>query len=164
MLVVGLGLWLLCAGRCAVSTTWVRSDAVDERPDPAPETIDTRVLLVGDAGLARAGSVDPVLASLARDAAALPERTWVIFLGDNIYPHGLPDEKAPDRATAEGALRAQIDPVAASGAQIVFVSGNHDYAGDGWQGWKREVDWIQGLGLQRVRALPAEACPGPEVV
>jgi hypothetical protein len=99
-----------------------------------------------------------------RDAAAqAPERTLVVFLGDNVYPHGLPAPDAPDRAYAESVLRAQADAALAAGARAVFVPGNHDYYGDGWAGMQRQRAFLESLD-PRVQALPAGGCPGPQVL
>jgi hypothetical protein len=120
------------------------------------------LLLIGDAGNATPG--EGVLAALAAEASAAPDRTWILFLGDNIYPDGLPPEAHEGRAEAERRLRAQIDAVAPTGAQSIFVPGNHDYAHDGWAGWERERTYIEGLGLANVGVRPEAGCPGPDVV
>src|SRR5690606_13297749 len=52
-----------------------------------------RLLLIGDAGYSRSDS--KVLAALKQRSMASPELTTVVFLGDNIYPAGLPEASSP---------------------------------------------------------------------
>jgi hypothetical protein len=152
----------ICISACSVSEPWVRPDWAPVEQPPDPTQVDTRLLLVGDAGRARAG--DPVLAALGREAAALPHRTWVVFLGDNIYPEGLPPAQASEFAASELRLRAQIDAVVPTGAQVIFLPGNHDYALDGWQGWERQRAYVESLARSNLQVRPAAGCPGPDVI
>lgn len=165
---VVLGLVVAGATGCAVSSIAIRGDAeADSRAaagaEPDSARVDVRLLLVGDAG-APHRTAEPVLQVLQREAARLPARTAVVFLGDNVYPHGLPPEGAAGRVAAEAALRAQITAVQQAGATGFFVPGNHDYALDGWAGLRRETGFIDREGVPGVRTLPAAACPGPDVV
>jgi len=161
---VGLAaLTALCS--CAVSGVFVRPElSAPSVPLAAGDSIDTRLLLVGDAGLPQLDSPEPVFVALAAEAAQLPERTWVVFLGDNIYPDGLPPGNDAGRALAEQRLRAQIDAVASTGARAVFVPGNHDWHAGGWEQLQRQRHYIESLHDPRITALPAASCPGPEVV
>lgn len=153
---------LLACG-CAVSSPWVAPEFVTPPTQEEFVRFDATLILVGDAGEPQLDAPDPILTAV-RDAAAIaPDRTLVVFLGDNVYPHGLPAPDAPDRAHAEQVLRAQADAALAAGARAVFVPGNHDYAGDGWAGMQRERAFLQSLD-PRVQALPADGCPGPQVL
>lgn len=135
---------------------------------PVPVTSGGEVvhtlLMIGDAGGAEAG--DPVLAALERAAAAAPDRTTVIFLGDNIYPHGMPAPGDPGRPEAEARLQRQLDAVIRSGATGYLVPGNHDWATQGPDGWaavRRQAELVERQGGGRLALLPAAGCPGPEV-
>lgn len=108
-----------------------------------------RIILYGDGGKPKdaenasenkhreikavADLVDPVLKALHHYASDAPERTAVLYLGDNIYENGMPPEPGDgtELAKARAALTAQIvaarDPSAALGAQAVFLPGNHDW-------------------------------------
>jgi hypothetical protein len=155
----------LAVAGCGVSGTWVRADlASGSAEEVEPALLDARLLLVGDAGEPRRDGPEPVLQALARQASLLPAQTVVVFLGDNIYPSGLPPLGHRSRSDAERRLRAQAETVGASGARTLFIPGNHDYALDGWAGLKRQIDFLAGLGLANVEALPRGGCPGPEVV
>lgn len=134
-------------------------------PTPAPplEDVDATLLLIGDAGVPTAK--DPVLAELTREAGRDPARTLVVFLGDNIYPRGLPRPKDGGRREAERRLSAQVEAVRAAGASAVFVPGNHDWAArdGGWNAVKRQAEFVTSHGEGRIAMLPADGCPGPAV-
>lgn len=134
--------------------------------DPAPPlpAVETRLYLIGDAGAPAPN--DPVLKALSGQLEADPARSLVVFLGDNIYPAGLPPEGAPGRREAARRLNAQIDAVRDAGAQGVFVPGNHDWGAWGTAGWdtvKRQARHIAARGGPAVSMLPADGCPGPVV-
>src|ERR1051326_2874877 len=66
-------------------------------PSPAPIPVAERTVslfLIGDAGKPDSAG-DAVLAELAHQTAAAPRGSAILFLGDNLYPRGLP---APIRA------------------------------------------------------------------
>ena len=130
---------------------------------PLP-AVETRLYLIGDAGAPAPG--DPVFKALAGQIAGDPERSVVVFLGDNIYPAGLPPEGAPGRKEAARRLDAQIDLVRESGASGVFIPGNHDWGAWGAAGWetvKRQGRRIAARGGTGLALLPAGGCPGPVV-
>ena len=105
-------------------------------PERLEEEPIYRLLLAGDGGAAVRN--DPTLALLGAWGDAHPERTTVLFLGDNIYPAGL---QSGDRAHGETILRRQIESTRAA---KVFIPGNHDWGFTGVQQ------------LQPERALPGD--------
>ena len=58
---------------------------------PESDTVSARIILVGDAGALVNGKA-PVIDGIRR-FIPLDEKTTVVFLGDNLYRHGLPDEQ-----------------------------------------------------------------------
>ncbi|HEU5303315.1 MAG TPA: metallophosphoesterase, partial [Gemmatimonadales bacterium] len=122
--------------------------------------------LIGDAG-APNPSGEPVLQALTRDAGSGRSRRVVVFLGDNIYPRGLPAAGAPGRAEAERRLAAQVAALRAAGATGYFVPGNHDWARfgqDGWAAVRRQEAFIDSAGAGTIHLLPGGGCPGPRAV
>jgi hypothetical protein len=133
-------------------------------PQTPPAEFDLSLLLIGDAGAPVAN--DPVLAALSRALAADPGRRLAVFLGDNVYPRGLPAESAPGRLEGERTLDAQIEAARRAGARAVFVPGNHDWELDGRRGWeavRRQGAYIAARGGPGVTLLPKDGCPGPVV-
>lgn len=126
--------------------------------------IESTVILIGDAGAADAGG-DPVLAALTATVAGAPGRTTVVFLGDNIYPSGLPPAGDTGWPASERRLLAQVD-AARGAARVVFLPGNHDWTQTGqpsdWDAVRRQGDRLAATGAAILR--PQGGCPGPEVV
>jgi hypothetical protein len=122
------------------------------------------VILIGDAGAPKA-SGEPVLQAVRHALASRPDSAVILFLGDNVYPRGIPDSASHAFPEAARRLRAQVglDSI----APAVFVPGNHDWDKSGHDGLRRirrEGRLIDALGGGRARLLPADGCPGPEVV
>ncbi|HEX6104318.1 MAG TPA: metallophosphoesterase [Gemmatimonadales bacterium] len=138
---------------------------------PAPvaplDSIEVALFLIGDAG-SNAYDGEPVLQDLARQSDSLrPVRQFVVFLGDNVYPRGVPPLGHPKRDDAEKKLAAQVMAIRRGEAQGILIPGNHDWdrqGRDGWNAIRRQDTVVRRLGGDAVRLLPAGGCPGPEVV
>ena len=155
------GLVLAAASGCALRHTWVAPGALSVAAAPV-DSVDCTLLFVGDAGKPDLEAPEPVLEALCAEASGAPSRTLVVFLGDNVYPDGLPAAGAADRPRAEAVLRRQADVVRRSGAHGLFVPGNHDYHLDGREGVQRQAAYIASLGVPGLEYRPAGDCPGPE--
>lgn len=130
-----------------------------------PEEVETTLFLIGDAGAP--SDDDPVLASLMADASFDPEKSVIVFLGDNVYPRGIPDTAALDRDEAVRRLMVQIETGTETRASTIFVPGNHDWAymgQDGWNAIRRQDSIITANGDSTVQLLPHGGCPGPVAV
>ena len=97
-----------------------------------------------------------------------PERTLVVFLGDNLYPNGLPAEADPWRREGERRLAAQADAALDAGARVLFLPGNHDWDGmrkDGLASVVRQERFlaapVAAPSLRAGRRLP-RAAPSPD--
>ena len=152
------GAALACAGAARVVPTVV--------PEAPLARVDHTVLLIGDAGRPDP-EFEPVLHALAEEIGVVPEHTTVVFLGDNVYPRGMPVPEQWSREESERRLMEQIQAVVSAGARAVFVPGNHDWAkgrDDGWDAVRRQDAFITEYGGGRAALLPAGGCPGPALV
>lgn len=134
-------------------------ESVTAVPDRSDEPV-FRLILAGDAG--SPAPEDPTLALVARWSEPRPERSRVVYLGDNVYPAGLQDE---DRARGEAVLRQQI---AAGPARKIFLPGNHDWGYRLVQSLTpgvlaRQQAFIDAHGAA-ARFAPRDGCPGPEEI
>ncbi len=130
----------------------------------APADIETTLFLIGDAGEPDPRHVGSPLDSLVVQAAAAPERTIIVFLGDNVYPEGIPAEGAAEWADARRRLDGQVRSIP-PGVRGIFVPGNHDWANAtafGLYSVRLQEQMIAALAQGRnVRLLPGNGCPGP---
>ena len=155
--IVGVGLAAACAGAGPVAAP---------PPSPPLTAVETTLFLIGDAGAPAPGG-EPVLHALADALGNASGQRVVVFLGDNVYPRGMPDSSAPDRHEMERRLDAQMDVIAAGRARGIFVPGNHDWAKhgpDGWNAIRRQGRWIARRETPDLTLLPADGCPGPAAV
>ena len=135
-------------------------------PQLPRQEVALSLYLIGDAGDPNPAG-EPVLRSLDQQLAAGGKAQVVIFLGDNIYPKGLPLPGAPERSEAERRINAQLQVIAKAGATGYFVLGNHDWARFGTDGWNavlRQDAYVDSAGRGHTVLLPSGGCPGPSVV
>lgn len=132
----------------------------------SPDSVALDLFLIGDAGLP-APRNEPVLAALTRTLAWDPDRTFVVYLGDNVYPAGLPAAGDPYREEAERILDEQLEVLRDTRTRGIVIPGNHDWEAGGSAGWdavRRQAAYVEERGGGYVDFLPRGGCPGPEVV
>ena len=175
---------LALAGAACTRLTPYYGEGILLSPPVEASKVDHRLLLIGDAGDANPGG-EPSLEFLANQVRLMPDRTTVVFLGDNIYERGMPEASAPEvideaiqeanlvfpklldsRKEAERLLDAQVDTVRGTPAPAIFLPGNHDWDPFDVDGWKRVLEEESYLrasaaGGVDVRMLPGGGCPGP---
>ena len=130
--------------------------------------IDHVLILIGDAGEPLTAGPDPVLKSLKKDLSKYGKKSTVLFLGDNIYPRGLPDEKLypKERKEAEAKLNAQLDAVIDHKGDVYIIPGNHDWNHSKAGGLKqvnRQEKYVEEYLNRGNVFLPNDGCPGPIV-
>ncbi|WP_300602059.1 BamA/TamA family outer membrane protein [Niabella sp.] len=130
----------------------------------AQDSVQNRLILIGDAG-----EINPHQSEVITTAAGkiLDQRTTVLFLGDNIYPNGMPLKDAAAINAAEKILAAQYKPMLQKGAKVIFVPGNHDWDRMGRQGYQKilaQDAFLNGQNNPSLKLLPEKGCPGPEEI
>ncbi|MBO6605753.1 metallophosphoesterase [Psychroserpens sp.] len=125
---------------------------------PANKTLEHSFYLIGDAGLAAESEAETIINTFKSDLKNATSKSTVIFLGDNIYPKGLPKENDPNRKDAERQLNAQIAAVSDFKGQTIFIPGNHDWYSNGLKGLKRQEKYIEDA-LGKDSFLPEKGCP-----
>ncbi|NCI45897.1 BamA/TamA family outer membrane protein [Sediminibacterium sp. WSJ-3] len=129
------------------------------------DSVQARIVLIGDAGSLKNGR-HPVV-SAVRNRIKLDSITTVLYLGDNLYTYGLPDDAYSHYTMAATILDSQTHIVANTPARAYFLPGNHDWDHEGPDGWNavmREQNYIDAHGGNNVQFYPKDGCPGPEEV
>ena len=142
-----------------------------EQPD---SELSHTLFLVSDAGYAdKQGTDNPALVTLEKHLAKADEKSHVVFLGDNIYPSGMPQKgDAQDRREAEARINNQLDILENYNGRPIFIPGNHDWNKYGLKGLRRQEKYIEkklNAGIEEEDDwenyfLPDNGCGGPEVV
>jgi hypothetical protein len=132
-----------------------------------PQEIETTLFLIGDAGEPDPRVVGTPLDSLTTQAAVAPEKSIIVFMGDNVYPAGIPEVGRAEYADALRRLDSQIQAVP-PGVQGIFIPGNHDWSLAGPYGLYsvRLQDKLIASrnGSLNVKMLPGNGCPGPSSI
>ncbi|MDN3664528.1 metallophosphoesterase [Algibacter miyuki] len=145
----------LVVNACATYKTQYNKASEVNFPDKA---ISHSFYLIGDAGNSPIGSESAGLTAFKNEIKNAPAASTVLFLGDNIYPKGLPDEGEAGREFAEYQLKIQTDAVKDFKGNAVFIPGNHDWYSDGLKGLKRQEKYVEDA-LGKNTFLPEDGCP-----
>ena len=92
------------------------------------------------------------------------DKSAVVFLGDLLYPLGLPDSSNINFSKNEENLKAFLTILDGYTGKVFFLPGNHDWAKGREQGWesvKNEERYIQQYLHRGNVYLPDRGCPGP---
>jgi hypothetical protein len=132
---------------------------------PTPDTqVVHSVAFLGDVGLFATDGTDPILHLLQQWRETFGSSGTAVFLGDNLYPVGLPPEGHRHRARAVERLDLLLHLLKQSEGRSIFLSGNHDWnkgREDGYQRMLLQEQYIvEGLEDQQAYQ-PRKGCPGP---
>src|SRR5688500_4611494 len=109
---------VLCMMTSATVTACRPHLRIEEIP---PAQIETTLFLIGDAGEPNPRQGEAALDSLTVHASAAPGRSIIVFLGDNVYPDGSPEEGRAEHADARRRLEVQVN-AAARAPRAVFLT------------------------------------------
>ncbi len=158
---------LLLTSGCSHLSPYYRTDI---SPPPYESLnfneVQHRFILIGDAGESPKRN-KAVFSTLSEWIQEVPEKTTVIFLGDNIYRVGMPAKFDENCAIAMWRLSFQMEMIRKYGASGFFIPGNHDWADgkeEGMEQLLREQRHINELLPGSDNFLPKDGCPGPVAV
>ena len=126
------------------------------------DTISQRIILIGDAGQLTDGR-HPVVDAVKK-FIPLDKKTTILFLGDNLYPRGLPGEEFINYNKERSVLDSQVSIADGTPAKVYMIPGNHDWDNgrrDGFETIVREQLYVDYLLKKNVKFLPEDGCPGP---
>jgi len=101
------------------------------------DTIVARVVLIGDAGQLTNGH-HPVVDAV-KQLIPLDEKTTILYLGDNLYRAGLPDEQYSYYMASRSVLDTELSIADNTPAKIYMIPGNHDWENGKPGGWETVI-------------------------
>ncbi|MGZ8517009.1 MAG: metallophosphoesterase family protein, partial [Chitinophagaceae bacterium] len=128
------------------------------------DSITQRIFLIGDAG-EMVGKTHPVIDWLEKNVDWNDEKNTAIFLGDNIYPLGLPMKGEADYERSKAVIDYLLKPFVNKKSKAFFIPGNHDWRNGklgGWQQVRNQHEYINGKAQPNIKSLPEGGCPGPD--
>ncbi|GHA60122.1 metallophosphoesterase [Pontibacter akesuensis] len=135
-------------------------------PPPEEELVHS-VALIGDVGALATDGSDPVINLVSQWQQEAQDKGTMVFLGDNIYPIGLPEEGHRHRPTAEARLNTIIKSIAAYPGKGILLSGNHDWLKGrtgGYEQMLRQELYVREKIQEPEVYLPPNGCPGPSEI
>ena len=140
---------------CATYNSHIKSQ--NEKVPSQDKKIEHSFYLIGDAGNSSLGAKSAALEAFQNDLKEATKSSTAIFLGDNIYPKGLPGKKNDSRELAEHRIDVQIQAVRDFKGEAIFIPGNHDWY-SGLKGLKRQEKYVEEK-LGKNTFLPENGCP-----
>ena len=126
------------------------------------DSVEQRIILIGDGGALVHGKA-PVIEAV-RKLIPLDKKSTVVFLGDNLYRHGLPDDQDPNYTSNRIVLDTQAYLVKGTPTTAFFIPGNHDWMNGqpgGWSAIMRQQRYLDAISKDNVVFQPKDGCPGP---
>jgi len=154
-----------CSGSSAVTENeYLQSDTNQFLAQQTPQDYSYSVFLMGDAGDASLTPRSQILLNLENMLNEIDEEGAVVFVGDNLYPDGMPPEDFDGREELEEKLIAQLETVKNFPGKIIFMPGNHDWESTGKEGLEyvnRQERFIEEYLNRGNTFLPDNGNPGP---
>ena len=126
------------------------------------DTINQRIILIGDAGQLTNGK-HPVVDAV-RNLIKLDKKTTVLYLGDNLYKNGLPNDESSRYIASRAVLDSQLSIADGTPAKVYMIPGNHDWengSSGGYDAILRQQLYVDFIGKKNVKYYPEDGCPGP---
>ncbi len=123
---------------------------------PKDKKIIHSFYLLGDAGGSSLNENHPTLQRFKKELEQASENSTALFLGDNIYPDGMPKKNNEERSLAEHRLNVQFETLKDFKGKPVFIPGNHDWY-NGIKGLKRQEKYTEKI-LGKNTFLPEDGC------
>ncbi len=155
---------------CSTSKIFIDDDfpQIQEENETSPglDLLKHQVFLLGDAGEEDAQFL-AVMESLRQVDALSDVSSTLVFLGDDVYPAGLPDSSSEAYPRAKAIVDRYFSEIVDYEGKVVFIPGNHDWQG-GFKGDEsgvvRLANYINSKNDSRVSFLPEDGLPGPHEI
>lgn len=127
---------------CATQKLQYASKSGFEKIDTNGKEVEHTFYLIGDAGLSPMGELNPALKAYQQLLSSADKNSTAVFLGDNVYPKGIPSKKHKDYKQALWNMEAQLKTLENFKGDPVIIPGNHDWY-NGLKGLKRQEKYVE---------------------
>ena len=120
------------------------------------------VYLIGNTGTPENASHNFKL--LRQQLSQAPKDASLIFLGDILYPNGMPSKNHPKRKIQEARLIPQLELIKSFKGKSIIVPGDRDWHNGGTNGWDQvrfEEEFVEDYLKEEDVYLPKAGYPGP---
>lgn len=149
----------LVYGCASVEPKYLEGEPTENFGYPTDLKVEKSFYLLGDGGYSPPGGTSLGLIALKNYIDSLKVNdNYTVFLGDNIYPVGMPEKDSPNREEAEYRIDAQLDAIEEYQGNVLFIPGNHDWYNNGLKGLEREKEYIDEQMEEEVFWAPEIGC------
>lgn len=142
---------------CATYHPQYGKEAISKTPDTLTTgELAHRFYLIGDAGYANQPNSQELLSVIKNKLQKEDKNTTLLYLGDNIYPLGMPPKEHKDRKEAEASLNSQLALAKVFKGKTYFIPGNHDWY-HGLTGLEEQEKLVR-KALDKKAFLPGNGC------
>ena len=113
--------------------------------------------LIGDAGNSDQEKSKRIFTTLQERLVKADSSSTLLFLGDNIYPSGIPPKDTPERQLAEEKLQNQLELAKKFKGKTIFIPGNHDWY-NGIEGLEAQEKIVNAYFRSKDAFLPKNNC------
>lgn len=151
---------LLLLNACATHEAQYGKNAGTDYSRSVPATsLKYTFFLAGDAGNSEQQNSKITLSYLKKRLDNANKQSTLLFLGDNIYPAGMPSPEKKERKLAEVKLDNQIALSKDFKGKTIFIPGNHDWYSEGLNGLKRQQLYVTEKLDDKKSFSPKNGCP-----
>lgn len=158
-------LYILLLQSCATHHAQYGDEAIDGMATNVADTskIAHTFYLIGDAGNSDEDKAKKTLNQLHDELLKSDKNATLLFLGDNIYPKGMPSkEDKVGNDLAKTKLLNQLELSKGFKGKTIFIPGNHDWY-NGIKGLNRQEEFVTDYLDDKKSFSPRNACPIDDV-
>lgn len=149
-----------CLFSCATYTVQTQKKEIISSHQEIIDTskISHTFFLIGDAGNTTNPETIKTLKLLENQVSTTDKNSTLLFLGDNIYPKGMPAKQDdPTRKDAEQKLSLQLEIAKKFKGKTIFMPGNHDWY-NGLKGLEEQEKFVTTFLNEKKAFLPRKGC------
>lgn len=148
-----------CASNSVRVGSNIKKNGIAYMQDSSAIAISHTFFFIGDAGNTLNKETQQTLEILKKEVTTTSKETTLLFLGDNIYPKGMPTESNPiSRKEAEEKIILQLKVAENFKGKTIFIPGNHDWY-NGLVGLNEQEKFIANYLNDKKAFLPKKGCP-----
>jgi hypothetical protein len=157
-IVLTLATALLITGCASYLPKYAEGEKTENFNFPTNKEILKTFFFIGDAGYSPPGGTSTGLLALKAHLDSVDTKNdMIVFLGDNIYPDGMPpDNESVERIRSEYRIDGQLDALENFDGEILFIPGNHEWYNEGIKGLEREAEYIKSQLLKEMDSTQVE--------
>ncbi|RZS90515.1 metallophosphoesterase [Aquimarina brevivitae] len=144
---------------CATYTTKYAEEKPIIEKNSNHKSTHSKFYLVGNLGYDRDNAQKTLSAMQAYFDSTATTKDYLLVLGDNLYPGGMPSKDEGNRTAKEDQLKQQLNFLKGFKGKMIVIPGDRDWRKTGVKGVKREEKFVKKFLDDKKAFLPKDGCP-----